>query len=93
MMGSSGKTREDDGSNLVSNSRTRGGSGSSGAMNSDSIDDLLRNRKLLERERELAAREQSLLERERNANRIRNSGGSGVKGIYILKLLMASCIL
>lgn len=44
------------------------------------IEDLLRSRKLLERERELAAREQNLLERERNANRIRNSGNNGVKG-------------
>ena len=65
----SGKSREDSGS------RMRGPSSST--SNAD-IDELLRNRKILEREREiLAAREKNLLERERNANRMRNSGIKG----------------
>lgn len=65
VMDMGGKTHEAAG-------RTRGGS-----SGGSSVDDLLRNRELLERERKLAEREQSLLDRERNANRHR---GSGVKG-------------
>lgn len=70
VMDMGGKTHEAAG-------RTRGGS-----SGGSSVDDLLRNRELLERERKLAEREQSLLDRERNANRHR---GSGVKGTIELR--------
>lgn len=62
--------------------RMRGGS--SGGSSAAGIDDLLRNRELLERERKLAEREQSLLDRERSANRHR-ANGNGVKGTRVCR--------